>query len=350
MAAMSKNIDKEALSALLQKACFFYDLPGLSVRVSYRGEEWGGVFGFQNAVTKVPLREDHVFHMASVTKLLVGTCLLKLCEQGKARLEEKLSFYLPDFKMKDARFKSITLQHLLSHTSGMPDVEDYHWNAPETDKDALRRYVYSDEVQNADLLWAPEENRFAYSNIGYEILGHVIEAITDEVFEEHVSRSLFQPLGMERSTLLTFQRDMREVACPHNKDDNNHFVVLPTFPYNRSHSPSSTLTAPLSDLSLFAKAFLEGNILSPDMWRRALTPVATVPNNGEQICLSWFRREQDGRVLFGHEGTDDGFRSSFWICPELSLYTIVCSNLSQAPVKKISKQVFEQFQIKKERR
>ncbi|MDD2484887.1 MAG: serine hydrolase, partial [Eubacteriales bacterium] len=302
---------------------------------------WSKVFGFQNAVTKTALRKDHVFHMASVTKLLVGTCVLKLCDEKKLNLDETLTSYLPDFEMADPRYTEITLRQLLSHTSGMPDVTDYHWDKAEVDADALRRYVYSDEVQKARLLWAPSENKFSYSNIAYEILGYLISIVSGQSFEEYVAAAIFLPLNMKGSTLLTFERDMKNVACPHEKDADHHFFVLPIFPYHRAHAPSSTLTATLSDLSLLARAFLSKELLSAKMWAEALTPNAVVPNNGEQICLSWFCREQNGHTLFGHEGTDDGFRSSFWICPELDLSIIVCSNLSMAPVKKISKQIFD---------
>ncbi|MDD3350344.1 MAG: serine hydrolase, partial [Eubacteriales bacterium] len=153
------KIEDSVLTKSLEKAFFLYDLPGLSIQINQGEKEWSKVFGFQNAVTKTALRKDHVFHMASVTKLLVGTCVLKLCDENKLKLDETLVSYLPDFEMADPRYTEITLRQLLSHTSGMPDVTDYHWDKPETDADALRRYVYSDEVQKARLLWAPSVNK-----------------------------------------------------------------------------------------------------------------------------------------------------------------------------------------------
>ena len=66
-----------------------------------------------------------------------------------------------------------------------------------------------------------------------------------------------------------------------------------------------------------------------------------VPNNGEYIGLGWFIREQCGYRLYGHEGTDDGFRASFWICPDLDAQICVMSNLSEAPVKRINRQIFD---------
>jgi hypothetical protein len=66
-----------------------------------------------------------------------------------------------------------------------------------------------------------------------------------------------------------------------------------------------------------------------------------VQNNGEGMGLGWFIREQNGFTLYGHEGMDDGFRASFWICPELKTQIIVLANIGKAPVKKISRKLFD---------
>ena len=137
------------------------------------------------------------------------------------------------------------------------------------------------------------------------------------------------------------------------------------YPYTRQHAPSSTLTSNVRDLLRWGRAHLasargcadgsgrgadaDAPLLKPETYRKVWRPYATVPNNGEQMGLGWFMREQivtsdDGTArtyrLYGHEGTDDGFRASFWICPELDLVTVVLSNLSGAPVKKINKKLF----------
>lgn len=338
---MTLHVDPRILDPFLEKAFFYYDLPGLAVFVGAGGKTHSLALGWQDAVAKTPLTVNHIFHMGSVTKTLVGTAILKLWEEGLLGLEDKLAELLPDFSMADPRFREITLRHLLSHTSGMPDVKDYRWEHPETDEGALGRYVYSDEVKRSHLLWSPDEGRFAYSNMAYEVLGLIIAERSGMSFEDYVDHKIFRPLGMDQSTLLTFQRDMTAVCAPHRKNSKNEFEVIPHFPYNRAHGPSSTLTTNLSDLGKWAGANLAKTALSPAAYEMAFHPQAVVPNNGEQICLSWFRREQKGFVFYGHEGTDDGFRASFWFCPDLSLSIVVCSNLSGAPTKKIAKQLFD---------
>lgn len=82
-------------------------------------------------------------------------------------------------------------------------------------------------------------------------------------------------------------------------------------------------------------------ILSPGTYRQICREYAEVPNNREKMGLGWFMRRQEGCLLYGHEGTDDGFRASLWMCPERQTAIAVLSNLSGAPVKKISKKLFK---------
>jgi len=347
----------QKLDEFLEKALVNYDLPGLAAGVSIgensRSEHAGlrhlGAKGYQDLAERKALKPEHIFHMASVTKLFVGTSIMKLAEQGKIDTEGHLTDYLPWFFMADERYRQITIRQLLSHTSGMPDVEDYHWDRPETDDYALERYVRSKEVAEAHLLWDPAEGRFAYSNIGYEILGVVIAAVSGIPFEAYVQKNIFEPLGMDDSTLLTFERGIYEkyspgsvdLCTPHEKNNAKEIVKTEHFPYNRAHGPSSTLTSNIIDIEKWGTAHLEKRIMKPETYEEVWAEQALVPNNGEHICLSWFKREQNGYTLYGHEGTDDGFRASFWICPELELSIIICSNISNAPVKKISKQIFD---------
>lgn len=338
---MAFNPDFRSLEDYLNKALQYYDLPGLAVLVSTEQTTFTKAIGYRDSLSKDPLKPEHIFHMASVTKLFVGTSILQLWEKGLVELDMPLVEILPWFCMADPRHRTITLRQLLSHTAGLPDVVDYHWESPEVDEQALERYVRSSEVTEAHLLWDPREGRFSYSNLGYEILGVAVAEVTGLSFEDWVKQSIFSPLGMKESTLLTFERSMDQVCVPHIKNEQRETIHAPHFPYNRAHGPSSTLTSNLSDLLKFAKAQLHQTLLLRETVELAWTPMARVPNNGEQIGLSWFTREQRGYRFHGHEGTDDGFRASFWLCPDLDLSIIVCSNQSDAPVKKINKKVFD---------
>lgn len=349
------------LDEFLRKALEYYDLPGLAVgigigqksRSKLAGLAYCRAVGYKDYEEKEPLEPEHIFHMASITKLFVGTSILQLWEKGMIELDGLLTDYLPWFTMEDERYQQITIRQLLTHTSGMPDVKNYHWDKPEIDEDALERYIRSEEVTEQPLIWEPSSGKFAYSNIGYEILGAVIAAVSGMPFERYVRKNIFEPLKMKDSTLLTFERGIyspdgskaENLCTPHEKNEEKKIVKLETFPYNRAHGPSSTLTSNLFDMAKWALAHLHQEILKKETYDLAWEKQALVLNNGEHICLSWFCREQNGYSLYGHEGTDDGFRASFWICPALDLSITVCANISGAAVKKISKQIFDALTV-----
>ncbi len=350
---------REALRKAMEEALFYQDLPGLAagIVIGERSPHPLAGFRFEEAVghkdfsTKEALETGSVFHVASLVKPMVGAVILRLEEAGKLSRRDRVTEHLPWFQTADGRSSEIRVEHLLTHTAGLGDVEDYGWDRPETDEGALRRYVKSPEVRGSSLLWGPEEGRFRYSDRGYEVLGDLIAAVSGLSFEECVRQYIFEPLGMNDSTLLTYERtggsldldllSRAGLAMPHRKDAGKHIVKEEHYPYNRAHGPSSTLTTTLADLAVWARAHLENQLFSPAQYQEIWAPLALVPNNGEHIGLSWFIREQRGYTLYGHEGRDDGFRASFWLCPALDLHIAVLSNLSEAPVKKINKALFD---------
>jgi CubicO group peptidase (beta-lactamase class C family) len=365
----------EKINDYIKRAIFGFDLPGIAAGVyvgadsplDCAGMSCEAAAGFSDFRERTPLNTDDIFHMGSVSKLFVATGVLILAERGALDVEKPVCDYLPWLGMQDERYRDISVRQMLTHTAGLPDVADYGWKAPEIDGGALRRYVSSDEVREASLLWDPRDGRFCYSNMAYEILGALTAELSGCDFETFTEENILRPLGMESSTFLTYARTQAGrdvgadtaardeisrvlsidalrgagVCAPHSKDGGNHIVREAYFPYNRAHGPSSTLTSNLRDMRRFGEAYLHGEPILPESREKAWKPYALVPNNGEHIGLAWFIREQGGYRLYGHEGTDDGFRASFWLCPQLDTQITVMSNLSGAPVKKINKQLFE---------
>ena len=195
---MKRELLNNYCNTFLDETMRLNDLPGLAVGVSIGGAdqnqtetsptEFLGVRGYRDYAARTPLQADDIFHCASVSKLFTSSAIMLLVEVGVLHLEDKLCDILPDLHIADKRYDEIRLWNMLTHTSGLGDVDDYHWYDCETDEDSLRRYVYeSAEVLNQPMLWDPQrqqpqlqpaaglaasgDNRFRYSNIAYEILG-----------------------------------------------------------------------------------------------------------------------------------------------------------------------------------
>lgn len=353
-----ENIIKE-LDQYIEEALFYHDLPGLSVSVEAGEKAPGGIAGLnykraagvKDITTGEKLMPEHIFHMASVSKTFTSSGILMLYEAGKLDLEDKAAELLPYVHIDDKRWDEVRVHHMLAHTSGLTDVQDYHWDKPRTDEEALKDYAVSSEVKDSHLLWSPYENKFCYSNMAYELLGLIIAEVSGMSYEAFMKEKLLKPLGMDDSTFLTFERtggslaleDLSRagMAMPHKKDEERHIIRQEYYPYNRQHGPSSTLTSNVLDLAKWARAHLDKKLFSSELYEQIWTKRATVPNNGEGMGLCWFMREQKGYQILGHEGTDDGFRASFWICPQLDAHVAVASNISRGAVKKINKKLFE---------
>ncbi|MCR5481717.1 MAG: beta-lactamase family protein [Clostridia bacterium] len=398
----------EKLCAFLADEQFFSDVPGLAMaagcadgtpwvpakseEVSSRAKTYAGKlkdFRFSGAAgcadisTGEKLTENHLFHMVSISKLFTSTAIMMLACDGKLSIDDKLETLLESEQLQgetliaDKRYKDITIRNLLTHTSGIGDLDDYGWDRPRWDEGALRDYVFSEEVRGKKLLWSPLENRFAYSNIAYEILGYVVEKVSGMPYEEFISQRIFALAGMDSASMLTFDRiddlsggregkDEAHIsflsdfisgahtsdkfkesvlerlrksgfAMPHIKDTANRIVCSQLFPYNRMHAPSSTLTCRPADLVKWAQAHLHRQVFAPSVYEELWHAQADIPGTPEHLGLGWFVRRRGGFTFYGHEGTDIGYRAAFWICPELMLYVIICSNITTAPMKNLTR-------------
>jgi CubicO group peptidase (beta-lactamase class C family) len=166
--------------------------------------------------------------------------------------------YLPYFRLADDRYTQITVRQMVTHTSGMPDVEDYEWDKPQYDDGALERYVRS--LTNQKLLFAPGE-RAQYSNMAFEVLGDVVAKASGESFDDYVQRHILAPLQMTDSTLLMKRANPTLLTWGHELDDQGAPSPSRVFPYNRMHSPSSNLHSNVLDMARWAIANLNGGEL-----------------------------------------------------------------------------------------
>ncbi len=319
-----------------------HEIPGLAVGIVEDGKV---TCAFGLGVMKIgedkPITPETLFHMASITKPFVATSIMQLVERGLLDLDSPVASYLPYFTLDDPRGESVTVRQMVTHTSGMPDVQDYLWSRPEYDDGALERYVRS--VSDQALLGDPG-SEFRYSNMAFEVLGDLVAKVSGLSFEDYVDVHILKPLNMVSSTLLLEKADQRLLAAGHTKAQDNIVRPIEHYPYNRAHTPSSNLHSNVWDMTRWAMANLNGGELDghiilksfthQSMWRSQ----AKAEERGS-VGISWFLDEEHEPRLVMHGGGDDGFLTYLVLVPSRKTGVVVMTNCDFAPRSEIWQQL-----------
>ncbi len=333
---IGQNLE-DNFSPFIQNVIRCHELPGLAIGIVADNEiVYARGFGVQSIETQKPISMTTIFHMASISKPFVATGIIQLVEQNQIQLEAPIITYLPYFKLDDERYGEITIQQMLSHISGMPDVEDYEWVKPVFDEGALERYVRS--LSTRKLLSQPGE-KHAYSNMAFECLGDVIAKVSGMSFDDYVKEHILNPAGMTESSFLKPEHLPENWAAPHVRLLANQ--AWDGYPYNRMHGPSSTLHSSALEMCYWAITNLNRGqirgvqILSSASYDMLWKPQAEA-GDGEQVGLSWFLGEYRSQKMIKHGGSDTGFRTHLVMLPDKQCAVVVLCNLIPAPVEKIA--------------
>jgi len=331
VALQGLSIDKSPDKRLDEKIKSFVvenKIPGLAIAIVKNNELYfANAYGVKNIDTKEPVTTESIFHMASVSKPFTATAIMQLVEKGMINLDDPLVKYLPYFKLKDPRYKDITIKQMLTHTSGIPDVEDYEWSKPQYDDGAAERYVRS--LANEKLLYAPGK-KFSYSNMAFDILGDVIAKVSGMTFEDYIKTNILNPLEMTESDFLIERIKPGLRTTPHVSRVNRK--VSPVYPYNRRHAPSSCLNANVLEMSHWAMANMNRwtykgkRILSESSYELLFENQIKQVTTERAVGLSWSLKPYRELKTIYHAGGDLGYCSYLIMIPEKSIAIIVAGN------------------------
>lgn len=335
------------------------DPPGASVVVVKDGKVvYAKGFGDADGPRNVPARPDTAYRWWSVTKVFTAVAIMQLAERGALDLDDPVQLHVPEFEVSQtpATTGTITVRHLLTHSSGLPDagLEILGWihyeGEPHRDQTEL---LLEKLPSHARLKAAPgEEGR--YTNIGYMVLAAVIEAVSGEPYEDYIEAHILEPLGMDH-TGFVYPQD-----APGGESVASHPVDLMAVPasvvvdlnsavreraegrlwfhrvYPDQTSPSGLIGTP-TDMARFVAAMLAGGeldghrILSTASAeamgvRHVDVSFSPAPNPGAGFGLGWFDVSVDGRASLAHGGQGMGTASLVQVYPDEDLGIIVVAN------------------------
>ena len=230
-------------------------IPGAAVALVHEGRViFSRCYGYADTGKKVPITEDTYFMVGSLTKSFTALAVLKLIEQGKIDPHADIRNYIPDFSIRNLYDGEapITVNHLLTHTSGL--MIDYYVHLT-----GEKKYSNADllsQLQKEYLCFKPG-SACKYSNIGYRLLGMIIEQVTGERFESYLEKEVFKPLGLNNSSF-DYTDDMAlHMSKGHNGDTEISRV-------DNEDKSASGLFSTLKDLTAFLK-FLSSRA-TPVIW------------------------------------------------------------------------------------
>ena len=330
----------EEIPPLVEQAILDKKLPGAVVLIG-RGNRilYRKAIGNRALVPSVErMTLDTMFDVASLTKVVATTTsLMKLLEDGKVRLSDRVAMFIPGFERYSKG--NITVRHLMTHESGLrPDLDlAYDWTG----------YDKAIELAIEEVPTSPPGEHFVYSDINYILLGEIVHRVSGEPLDQFAREHIFKPLGM-KDTMFTPPASLRERIAPTEKCTEFGWPCEgPDMHVLRGivHDPTSRrmggvaghagLFSTAADLAVFCRMLLDGGrangvrILSPLTVAKMTTPVmGTAPNvRGLGWDIDSAYSSNRGELLpvgsFGHTGFTG---TSLWIDPNTRLFVVFLSN------------------------
>ena len=361
LAGAAAPVGREAATAAVLDGLVRDDEPGLAVLVRANGRTaFERTYGVRDLRARPRIDARAGFRLASVTKQLTAAVVMLLVRDGRLRYEDTLPAVLPGFP---DYARAVTIRHLLTHTSGLPDYETL---MDESEKTGAARWTPERQIRDDEVRGLLEKatqprfapgTRWAYSNSGYVLLGLVAARVAGRPFGDVLRERIFAPLGMTRTLALQpGENEVQDRAYGHTKQG-------VAFRASDQSSTSATLGdggvySCLEDLAKWDEALRTGALLSEAELRLALTPVRLgdgsqpvwpdepggdnlFPGRPVAYGFGWFLDPWRGRPRAWHHGETMGFRSVVERFPADGLTIVMLANRDDLDLRSLALKLAE---------
>ncbi|OHD12242.1 MAG: hypothetical protein A2086_03510 [Spirochaetes bacterium GWD1_27_9] len=304
--------------------------------------------GYMDVKNKINMKLDTTMNIFSVTKLFTGVSILQLQEQNKLNIYDDVSKYI-----KDIPYKNIKIIDILSHSSGIPNpiIGNFfiHWK--EEHKEFKRDDFLNEVLQKNNKLKFEPTKKMLYSNLGYAILGKVIENVSSLDYETYVKTNIIKVLNIKDQDMSLEVRDLNLSAKPYiNKkslmenfmtlllkggkwQDEGNWKYLERQFYFDFPSHGGIVANSLS-LSSFLKDLLQdkSKLLSNDSKRMFFTEIIRDDKKNRSVAISWMVSSNNGNKYYSHQGGGVGYASLVRIYPDKKLASVLLVNTTTVDV------------------
>jgi CubicO group peptidase (beta-lactamase class C family) len=326
----------------------FESVPGLSVAIVLDQEVmYRESYGYANLEKKVKADANTLYSICSISKLFTSIGIMQLRDAGKLRLDDPLQKHLSWFDIQQVHKGSgpITIEGLLTHSSGLPRESDFpYWGGPDFPFPTRQQMI--SKLDDQETLY-PARQLFQYSNLGLALAGEIVSACSDQEYTAYVSEKILDPLEMN-DTRPFFPKELhgKQMAIGYTGFDRSQ-EREPVKPFNtRGISPAAGFTSSVNDLIKFVKwqfKLLSGgghDVLDSNTLREMHRVHWVDPDWKTTWGLGFIVSRAEDKTVVGHDGACPGYRTSVQMIPKEKLAVIVLSNASDTKVDVITKGMF----------
>ncbi|MBX3238997.1 MAG: beta-lactamase family protein [Chitinophagaceae bacterium] len=322
------------------------NIPGLVYAIVADGQiVHSTAFGYSNVEKKIPANNQSVFRIASMTKSFAGMAILKLRDEGKLQLDDLVSKYIPETDSiipLTGDSPPLTIRHLLTHTAGFP--QDDPWADRQL---SITDDAFTDFLKKGVSLSNPPGITYEYSNLGFTMLGTIINRVSGKHYESYIRDNIFTPLGMTDTYWEYSEVPDAQLAKGYRWVNNNWRKE--TLLHSGAYGMMGGLMTSIDDFVKYmqlhmnawpARSGPDNPVMKRSSLREMHFPGSMVNLNSSfktpdgQVCaratsynfgLAW-AKDCLGRIFIGHSGGLPGFGSNWVFLPEYGLGIVAFTN------------------------
>ena len=331
---LSSDTTSDAVDTFVRAELERQHIPGLALLVSRSGEPIRAQgYGFSNVELQIPVKPQTIFQSGSVGKQFTATAVMMLVEEGKIKLDDRLTKFIPN---APAAWRDVTIRQLLSHTAGFTDYpKTFDMRADYTEDKLLRI------VEGIPLAFEPG-TKWSYSNLGYLTLGIVIHKVTGKFYGDFLQERIFGPLGMTTTRIISEADIIPNRAAGYRLvkgELKNQEWVSPTLNTTADGSLYfSILDLAKWDAALYTEKLLKRSSLD-EMW--TVVKLKNGQPNSGSYGFGWDVGAKKGHKCIEHGGSWQGFKTQISRYVDDKLTVVVLINQADAEPGPIADRVAE---------
>ena len=296
------------------------DAPGASLMIVDRGRiAYLRAYGLADVEARTPATTATNYRLASLSKAFTAAAVMLLVKDGKLRYDDRVADLLPGMP---PHTRDVTVRHLLNHTSGLWDYEDF---VPGTQSRQVKDRDVLALLAHADSTYFAPGSRYRYSNTGYALLALLVERASGQPFARFLDDRIFRPLGMRGSVA----HEAGVSAVPNRAwgytERDGRFVRTDQSPTSAVLGDGGVYSS-VEDLARWDRALTDGTLLGPDAMRGAFEPPRLPGGAASQYGFGWFVDTFGGTTRHRHHGETRGFTNYIQRFPDRGLTVVLLTN------------------------